>query len=301
MSVQDLTPLLLYALGKRIDDPAAIALTGALGRKPFKPATPNNSPWIVDRKLGLEIAASVEIHNRTYWPPRKEGRLWLTWVSHVFLRPNYRGSLPAGFDWHMNDAALSARFERRVEGVHRAVRFALPPPRDGLFASTELGDDGRPANLLIGVAVERRYVTIHPGSRPEHSVESGFFAAWCALNGLLREGRIDRQHLDALKTRSVPPSSCLATALGGLLWQGDVNPEFDAFCFAYMNRLMEPDDAAAPSDSKEIFGGVNFWRKAGEPMTGDSWENYDRIAPRYALRFAQWRRGEITSQVHHAP
>jgi hypothetical protein len=32
-------------------------------------------------------------------------------------------------------------------------------------------------------------------------------------------------------------------------------------------------------------------------MTEDSWANYDRIAPRYAERLAQWQRGEITSAV----
>src|SRR6516165_5482481 len=123
MSTEDLTPLLLDALGKRIGDPAATALTAALGKRPFKPATPNNSPWLVDRKRGLEIAASVRIQNRAYWPARKEGRLWVTFVSHAFLRPHYRGSLPGGFDWRMDDAALSARFARRVDGVLRAVRF----------------------------------------------------------------------------------------------------------------------------------------------------------------------------------
>ena len=300
MSTEDLTPLLLDALGKRIGDPAATALTAALGKRPFKPATPNNSPWLVDRKRGLEIATSVRIENRAYWPARKEGRLWVTWVSHAFLRPAYRGSLPAGFDWRMDDAALSASFARRVEGVLRAVRFTLPPPRDGLVASAELDDDGRPAHLLIRVAVEREYAAVEPGSRPENSVEAGFFAAWCALDGLMREGRIDARHLDALKSRSVPPSACLVTALGGLLWQADVSPECDAFCFAYMKRLMEPEAAAALPDAREIFGESNFWRKPGEALTQDSWENYDRIAPRYALRLAQWRRGEIASKVHFA-
>jgi hypothetical protein len=293
----DLTPLLLDALGARNDAPAALALTAALGKKPPKPATPNNSPWLIDRKRGVEIALSVELRNRAFWPPRKEGRVWVTYVSHAFIRPAFGGSLPAGFDWRADDAGLSARFARRVEGVQRAVRFTLPPPRDGLFASAELGDDGHPMHLLIGVAVEREYATILPGSRPEHDVEAGFFAAWCALSGLLRGGRIEAEPLAALESRSVPPSHCLAAALGGLLWQGDVRREFG---FAYMHRLMEPDGACASQDANEIFGGTNVWRKAGETPTADSWENYDRIAPRYTLRLAQWRKGEIASKVHHA-
>jgi hypothetical protein len=85
--------------------------------------------------------------------------------------------------------------------------------------------------------------------------------------------------------------------LGGLLWQADVKPEFDAFCYAYMHELTDPREVAALGDVREIFGQSNYWRTAGEPMTGDSWTNYDRIAPRYAQRLAQWRRGDIASVV----
>jgi hypothetical protein len=120
MADQDLTPLLLDALGKRIEDPAAVGLAREIGKKPFKSATPNNSPSIVDRRLGLEVGTNLNIKNRSYRPYRKEGRVWVTWVSHAFLYPNYRGSLPAGFDWLMDDAALRARFNSSVPGVLRA-------------------------------------------------------------------------------------------------------------------------------------------------------------------------------------
>jgi hypothetical protein len=297
MAGQDLTPLLLAALGKRIDDPAAVALTAAMGKKPFKSATPNNSPSIVDRKLGLEVGASLRIKNRSYWPYRKEGRLWVTWVSHAFLYPNYQGALPAGLDWSMDEAALRARFESRLEGTIRARRFVLPPPHEGLKATVELGSDARPRHLYLAVMLERDYATIHPGSRREDNVENGFFAGWCTINGILREGRLEAQHLDELHARRVTPLTLLSTALGGLLWEGDVKPEFNSFCYAYMNRLMEPDAAAHLYDVRTIFGEWNHWRKAGEPITEDSWANYDRIAPRYTQRLEQWRRGELSSRV----
>jgi len=63
-------------------------------------------------------------------------------VAHVYV--NYRGSFPAGFDFGMDDAALSARFPRRVEGAISAIRFDLPAPREELRARAELGKDGRP-------------------------------------------------------------------------------------------------------------------------------------------------------------
>jgi hypothetical protein len=95
------------------------------------------------------------------------------------------------------------------------------------------------------------------------------------------------------------PRTFFATALGGLLWQGDFEPELDPFCYAYMKRLMEPNEASSLLDVRQIFGESNFWRKADEPMTEDTWANYDRIAPRYSQRFEQWRRGEISSMVYH--
>ena len=301
MTDHDLTPLLLDALGKRIGDTAAIRLATAIGKKPFKSATLNKSPVfvVVDRKRGIEIATDVMIRNRAYWPSRKESRRWVTWVSHTFIYPSFRGSLPVGFDWQLDDAALSARFERRIEGVQRAIRFALPPPREDLSASVELNHDGRPKHLFLSVAQERDYATIYPDSRPEHTIEGGFFAAWCALHGVLRKGRLDAETEDTLRARRMTPWTFFATVLGGLLWQGDVEPKLNPFCYAYAKRLMQPDDASSLHDVRQIFGESNHWRKADEPMTEDSWINYDRIAPRYSQRLEQWRRGEISSTVDH--
>ena len=56
MTEQDLTPVPPGALGRRIDDAAPLALTTALGRKPFKTATLNNTPMLVDRKHGMQGA-----------------------------------------------------------------------------------------------------------------------------------------------------------------------------------------------------------------------------------------------------
>ncbi|SDW69634.1 hypothetical protein [Lysobacter enzymogenes] len=300
MTATDLTDLLLDALGKRIDDPAAVALAQALGSKPFKNATPGNTVHLRSRKLGIEVGASMQIDNRAFFPPRKDGRRWVTWVSHAFVYPNYRGALPDGFDWSLDDAALSARFRRRVEGGLEEVRYTLPPPREGLRAKATLDeDDNRPRHLLLAVAEEADYATVYPGADPAHSVEDGFFAAWCALHGMLREDRLGADALAALRERRITPLALLCDALGGLLWENDVRPEHAAFCHAYAKRLMEPDEACALCDAQAVFGDSNAWRKPGEAMTQDRWDEYDRIAPRYAQRWQQWRDGEIRSIVDH--
>ncbi|WP_075856881.1 hypothetical protein [Rhizobium hainanense] len=64
MTEQNLTPLLLNALGKRIDDRTAIELAGSIGKKPFKNTTPANTVHLENRKIGLEGGATASIANR---------------------------------------------------------------------------------------------------------------------------------------------------------------------------------------------------------------------------------------------
>lgn len=106
----------------------------------------------------------MNLSTRSHFPPRKEGRTWVTWVSHAFVYPNFRGSLPGGFDWKMDDAALSSRFIRRVEGMVEEVRFTLPPPREGLRAKVTVDSGGLPEVMLLGVDEEETYATIYPAA-----------------------------------------------------------------------------------------------------------------------------------------
>ena len=60
---------------------------------------------------------------------------------------------------------------------------------------------------------------------------------------------------------------------------------------------MEPEEATQLRDVQTIFGEDNYRRRAGEPITEDSWTNYDRVASRYTQWPEQWRRGETNSMV----
>lgn len=117
------------------------------------------------------------------------------------------------------------------------------------------------------------------------------------MKDVLRADRLDAGTLAALRERRITPFGLLSGPLGGLLWQNDVRPEHASFCLAYAKRLMQPSQASALFDAQELFGDSNYWRKPGEAATEDSWENFDRIAPRYSQRLEQWRRGEIRSMV----
>jgi hypothetical protein len=290
----NLTPLVVEALGKRIDDPAAVRLANAIGKKPFKTATPNSRCDIGDRKrLGIEVVANMILYNRDYWPPRKEGRRWVTWVTNVFLYPNYVGTLPDGFDWQEDDAALSAKFKREELATIQQIRFALPPPRQGLIASATLGDDGRPRLLYLAVMEEwPQYATRFPESLPENCVEDAFFATWCALSGLLRDDRrIEPAAMSAVRGRRSTPLIFFSAALDGLLWSGDVKPEYQAFCKAYKMGSANEDEGSALHDIKDVFGQRNHFRGEDEPRTPDDWASYDKIEPLFTRRLDEWRRG----------
>jgi hypothetical protein len=203
----DLTALVVDAVGKRIEDAAAIRLANAIGKKPFKSATPNSNPHIADRKRhGVEIVANMILKNRAYWPYRKDGRRWVTWVQAAFLYSNYQGTLPDGFDWQMDEAALSARFERvdwnYVPGL---TRFKLPAARPGLIATVDVDVGGGPRSVYLAVEEEWPYATVYPESKIEHCVEDAFFAAWCAFAGLLRETRVGADAMTAIRERKITP------------------------------------------------------------------------------------------------
>jgi hypothetical protein len=289
----DLTALVVDALGKRIEDTAAIRLANAIGKKPLKSATlANSNSHIADRKrIGVEIVASMILKNRAYWPYRKDGRRWVTWVQAAFLYPNYKGILPDGFDWQMDEAALSARFERvdwkQVPGL---TRFELPAPGPGLVATVTVDIGDRPRSVYLAVEEEWPYATVYPESKIENCIEDAFFATWCAFGGLLREARVGADALTAIRERKITPFAFFSTALDGLLWSGDVKPELQPFCKAYMGTI-ENSEANALQDVKNVFGEKNYWRKDGDPKTPDDWVSYDRIASRFAARLAEWRRG----------
>jgi len=302
MSEPDLTALTIEAMGKPITDPVALTLAVALGAKGFKNCTPNNNNAysIKSRtRRGLEVGTSMNIPNRAFWPPRKQGRVWLTYVSHAFFYPNYRGALPEGFSFDMDDAALSARFPRRVQGRIRAVRFQLPPPREGLTLMAQLGKDARVSQLYCAVAREREFVSAFPDTPPEMHVEDSFFVAWAALSGVMRAGRLPDGTMDLLRQRRVTPRALLCDALGGIFWENDVEPDGSRFCIAYKWGFLTAPDASLLNDVRRVFGESNYWRQwktPPGPITEDSWANYDRIAPVFNERLAQWRSGELKSK-----
>jgi hypothetical protein len=275
--------LSIAAIGKSIESAEVAALVYALSSKPFKSATPNSSgSYIVSKKLGVEVSANMTIHNRDYWPPRKNGRLWCTYVSTVGLMPNFVEGLPFGIKEHfkIDDFKNIATIETRRLGT--IARFADIRPNVELIAYFD--DD------------EFAYITTSWGEpvNMQHYVEDGFFGTWCALNGLLVE-KYDATMLADWKSRSKTPLQFVNEACGGLLWSSDVQSKYHAFFDAYHSGFCMPEAFTWNGAMKAIFNGSNYFRNENEKMTEDSWTNYDKIASTIDAKFALWQAGKFPS------
>jgi hypothetical protein len=189
----DLWTLMLSAIGQRIDSPIVKALVERIGAKPLTPATPrNDASFSVAKPLGMEIAAKCHPLHRAYWPARKEGRIWLTYVTQIVLEPPFPGPLPQGLDWAMSRETLDAVGTREERGVLAIPHWVLTSPRDDLAIEATTSKKRALARLWLNLPQEKDHITAsadYEKQKPLVYVEHAFFATWCALNGLLRTDR----------------------------------------------------------------------------------------------------------------
>ena len=295
----DLWTLAVAAIGQRIDSPAVHALLQRIGAKPLAPATPrNDQSSTASKAFGIEISAACTLHHRDYWPRRKEGRIWATYVTRIMIEPPYPGSLPPGLDWAMSLEALDALGIKAL-GAMKIPRWVLPSPRADVNVEATTSTARAFARLVLSVPEERAHITAsadYEKEKPLVYVEDAFFAAWCALNGLLRADKFSPDVIAPLYERRMTPLQFLHGPCGRLFWSGDVSPDARGFVSVYFNGILTPDAQRWVTDVKTVFGSSNHFRDAGEVMTEDNWDNFDRIAPFIRRRHGEWQRGKLSAK-----
>jgi len=121
-------------------------------------------------------------------------------------------------------------------------------------------------------------------SESQAYVHTGLFVAWLAENGLMETAITDscKTTINSLAKREVLPST-LFRQLDGVFDNDDVTDEGRRFCDDYFD-----------------FDAGNFLDDYIDTLSSllpsmyhvpDSWASYDRIAPRFAERFRQWKKG----------
>jgi hypothetical protein len=282
----DLWTRVIDVIGKPVTSPEVRSLLQTLGARPLNSTHPKSSRASVTTKLhGIEISANCRLKYRPCWPPRREGRVYLTYVHRIYLAAGkYLGPLPAGLHWDRSSEQGNDWPSPR-EDVD--VKFSFQSRQPGLEA------------IVISLREERDYITASESSeesRPLVHVEGAFFATWCALQGLLMEDRFSGEVLAAWRDRTRTPLALLHGPCGRLLWSDDIQPEFQPFVSTYYRGHGVRDGLSWNSDLKQVFGASNHFRGEDETMTPDSWEAFDRIATRIDERFRQWRAGTLKSE-----
>ena len=276
---------MLACIGRRIDDPLVLQWLSAVGAKPLKPATPHNdSTYVSVRATGIEVSAEMAPKHRAFWPPRKEGRVWNTYVTRIILPVKAAPlvPLPEGLSWE------------RFPGPADGNRFTKQPVSGTLeLAFQRAAQGGGLARIDARLPTERAFMEAsaeYEETKPLVYVEDAFFATWCALQGLLDPVRYPAAVRKPWHERTATPLQWLHGPCARVVWTDDLAAGASDFWDDYYMGFGTPDAERWVTDVKAVFGASNHFREPGEAMTPDSWEAFDRIAPKIAQRFAAWRR-----------
>jgi hypothetical protein len=287
---------LVECMGQPIDGPQCVALLAYLG-KPMKPATLRDTRTSVNAEaFGIELAATCTPNIRSLWPARKVGKVYVTYMSAAEIEPQFASPLPHGLTWGQAQADVEKLCRpRKLTYKIKTQLLDLPIGRDDVEVLPRY-EGGKLASIRIALAQELEYITANADyekTKPLVYVEDAFFATWCALNGLLDDKKFGAAVTEKIRKRDESPLAFLHGACGRLLWSNDLTEQGLAFVRVYYSGFGLPDEQRWVRDVSNIFGSSNHFRNDDEQPTPDDWKSFDKIAPRIAQRFGEWRAGKL--------
>jgi hypothetical protein len=112
----------------------------------------------------------------------------------------------------------------------------------------------------------------------------GMFLAWMLLNGFASEELIEDGESDvaSIRERTITGAQFLIKVLDEKLTDQDFSDEGNAFAVAYYRGLN--DDSRYVDDYLDTFSVST----TSLYSVADTWENYDRLAPRMNARLIKW-------------
>jgi len=112
----------------------------------------------------------------------------------------------------------------------------------------------------------------------------GMFVAWCVLNGYVDDEVAEdlAGELDGLTARTTTPGEFLIESMDEKFVSDDLTGEGDAFTNAYYQG--KDNDSRYVDDYLAVFDTT----VADIYRVPDTWETFDRIAPRITERYGDW-------------
>ena len=305
-------------IGQRIDSPGVLNFAASLNVKPPKPTTDGDwSAAFVHKASSLEVSWSHRVHHPDFYPPRKENRRWVSYVTSIWFKPARLHGLPGGITGRSAIAEIVALFgdvarpqARGDVGVEEIViplqkqlgMHLVLPVEDGCltdenwilsFDEYRCHASSRSTNTLAFAPWRLEW----PAEQAD--LPTGFFLAWCIAKGAVGERHL-AQHPDlvaAVKERRMTGREFFyKTAFAGEFWSWDVSPELQEFTRRYFaclcNRnstkpLLGRADRCGPDDDFMAVFGPHF--PAGGLQAADDWVNQERFALLLEARLEDFR------------
>lgn len=278
---------LVYSIGKRIDDPRVLQIMQEVKAKAFKPTNPSDSTaYTTAKESGIsEIAYSAAPNIREVWPPRKEGRLYVAYVTRIIFDKKFK-HLQDGLSWKTKKSELGPEFKTETRGILK-VEYIFKMLSPNVRLDLDFDDDNL-SRIDISAEEEVNYITSdeeYEKEKPLVYIEDAFFAMWCAFNGYLNPLKFTQTMLAPFLDRKQTPLDFLNTTCGRIVWSGDFDQKKSKSLIEYYQAMgVFEDPKNYRSDIKACFGNSNHFKDENR-QTQNTWENYDKIAAQISKRF----------------
>jgi hypothetical protein len=301
---------LISAIGQRRDSPEVETLVTELGGKTPLPSKKEGS--FTAKVHDVELAWNDEVLAPGFYPPRKDGRQAIAYVTSIWFSPMglSLSECPSALAGMSPDMPLSAWAKLPGATVsHRAIggsRCVIPlSPLAAL--SVSFGKDGQTKpRWTLQVREHDRYAFVRSSARshafspwdpawPDEQADlpMGMFMAWC-----IERGRIGERHLrdhaalvQAVRARKMTGRDFLyRVAFCDEVWSWDVSQDTQPFAHSYLHCLCHrnsstlghKDRCGLDDDFMAVFS-PHFKGRGLE--AGDTWGNFDRFTLFLDARF----------------
>ena len=295
---------LIAAVGQRKDSPEVEALVIQFGGK--VPLSSKKEGYVSAKKDDVELAWHWEVLAPGFYPPKKEGRKEISYVTSIWFSPSdvELSGLPealASISSRMTQsewATLPSVAVSRNRIGDTSYRLPVSDLATLLVSFDEDGNMGR--RWTINVRDNDRYAFVRSPARshafspwnpswPDDQADlpMGMFMAWC-----IDRGRIGVRHLKehaelvkAVRERKMTGREFLyRAAYCGEVWSWDVSEATEAFAHNYLHCLCNRNSSTPLLGREDRCGIDDDFMAVFTPHfkgrgldAGDTWENYERF------------------------
>jgi hypothetical protein len=289
-------------LGARLDDTKLLAFLADAKLAAPKPTTDaTDSRTVTDKKRGFELYFTHAIASRAFYPPKKVGKAYVTFLERILIADDFEEPLPLGVTRAMGrDDLVATLGEPSLTPIGHEVYEKQVAP--GAMLNIAWSRDKGIRNIWLTVPqgfkldVDALHHEAMPSEgKPAHAdqLATGMLLAWAADRVGLAPHLATTAKAKALANREITGRDFLVSELGGVLLSEDLDPRVEDFLYFYTHRLFDvPDEARRAKDEIAYTDDylATFKKVIRNPyLVPDTWEAFDRLAPILDARWADYQ------------